>query len=673
MIDQNSQFFATLTKVGEAKQANADALGIAWKLTQMGVGDAGGTDPIPSSLQTKLINERRRAPLNQLSIDPQNPSILIAEQVIPADVGGFWVREIGLYDADNDLVAVANCAPSFKPILSQGSGRTQIVRMNFVVKSANNVELKIDPSVVLATRAYVDDMKSWFYSKWVAATEKVAGVLAIATQFQTDAGNDDATAVTPKKLSAWFGTKWLPATEAASGVLPIATQTEVLAGFGDSAVVTPKKLTAKLTSMVATQAETNGGEDGTKFVTPVKLATWFGTKWLTATEATSGVLPIATQTEVLSGFGDSAVVTPKKLTAKLTSMVATQAETNGGEDGTKFVTPVKLATWFGTKWLTATEATSGVLPIATQTEVLSGFGDSAVVTPKKLTAKLTNMAATQAETNGGEDGTKFVTPLRLSTWFGTKWLTATEATSGVLPIATQTEVNSGFGDSSVVTPLKLAAWFLSKWLPATEAASGVLPIATQTEVLSGFGDSAVVTPKKLSTKLTAMVATQLETNAGEDGSKFITPLKLAAWFGTKWLTATEATSGVLPIAKQVEVDSGFGDSSVVTPKKLRLGFQFIIGVNGAIVFPTWLGGFVLQWGAVTLGDAGVTTISFPIKFPSQRLATWSAINANISSWANTVPGTGTAGGTDPLVNMAVSYNDNGGVTSVSVGWFAIGK
>ncbi|WP_238348859.1 phage tail protein [Pseudomonas lactis] len=531
MIDQNSQFFATLTKVGEAKQANADALGIAWKLTQMGVGDAGGTDPIPSSLQTKLINERRRAPLNQLSIDPQNPSILIAEQVIPADVGGFWVREIGLYDADNDLVAVANCAPSFKPILSQGSGRTQIVRMNFVVKSANNVELKIDPSVVLATRAYVDDMKAWFYSKWVAATEKVVGVLAIATQLQTDAGNDDATAVTPKKLSAWFGTKWLPATEAASGVLPIATQTEVLSGFGDSAVVTPKKLTAKLTSMVATQAETNGGEDGTKFVTP----------------------------------------------------------------------------------------------------------------------------------------------LRLATWFGTKWLTATEAASGVLPIATQAEVNSGFGDSSVVTPLKLAAWFVSKWLPATEAVSGVLPIATQTEVLSGFGDSAVVTPKKLSTKFTAMVATQLETNAGEDGSKFITPLKLAAWFGTKWLTATEATSGVLPIAKQVEVDSGFGDSSVVTPKKLRLGFQFIIGVNGAIVFPTWLGGFVLQWGAVSLSDAGVATVTFPIKFPSQRLATWSALNANISTWANTVPATGTAGGTDPLVNMVVSYNDNGGVATVSVGWFAIGK
>ena len=156
MIDLNSQFFAILTKVGEAKQANADALGIPWNISQMGVGDANDTDPIPDRLQTKLINERRRAPLNQLMIDPLNASVLIAEQVIPADVGGWWVREIGLYDSDGDLIAVANCAPSYKPLMSQGSGRTQIVRMNFVISSITNVVLKIDPAIVLATRDYVD-------------------------------------------------------------------------------------------------------------------------------------------------------------------------------------------------------------------------------------------------------------------------------------------------------------------------------------------------------------------------------------------------------------------------------------------------------------------------------------------------------------------------------------
>ncbi|AZC31530.1 Phage tail fiber protein [Pseudomonas chlororaphis subsp. piscium] len=155
MIDANSQFFAILTNVGMAKQANADALGIPWKITDMGVGDANDTDPIPSAAQTRLINEWRRRPLNQLRVDPVNPAVIIAEQIIPADEGGHWIREIGLYDADGDLVAVANCAPSFKPVLSQGSGRTQVVRMNFIVSSTGNITLKIDPAVVLATRDWV--------------------------------------------------------------------------------------------------------------------------------------------------------------------------------------------------------------------------------------------------------------------------------------------------------------------------------------------------------------------------------------------------------------------------------------------------------------------------------------------------------------------------------------
>ena len=156
MIDANSQFFAILTNVGMAKQANADALGLPWKFTEMGVGDANNTDPIPSAAQTTLINEWRRRPLNQVRVDPVNPAVIIAEQIIPADEGGHWIREIGLYDADGDLVAVANCAPSFKPVLSQGSGRTQVVRMNFIVSNTGSITLKIDPAVVLATREYVD-------------------------------------------------------------------------------------------------------------------------------------------------------------------------------------------------------------------------------------------------------------------------------------------------------------------------------------------------------------------------------------------------------------------------------------------------------------------------------------------------------------------------------------
>lgn len=163
MVDQNSQFYAILTKVGAAKQANADALGIPWTITQMAVGDGnpGNVEspalPLPTETWTALLNEWRRAPLNQLKVDPSDSSIIVAEQVIPADVGGRWIREIGLYDSDGDLVAVANCAPTYKPLLSQGSGRTQVVRLNLIVSSSSNVQLKIDPSVVLATREWVTE------------------------------------------------------------------------------------------------------------------------------------------------------------------------------------------------------------------------------------------------------------------------------------------------------------------------------------------------------------------------------------------------------------------------------------------------------------------------------------------------------------------------------------
>ncbi|EEQ09916.1 Phage-related tail fiber protein [Yersinia mollaretii ATCC 43969] len=123
----------------------------------MAVGDGGGTLPTPIPAQTKLVNEQRRAALNMLTIDPINTSQIIAEQVIPETEGGWWIREIGLLDKDGDLIAIANCAETYKPQLQEGSGRTQTIRMILIVSSTAAVTLKIDPSVVLATRKYADD------------------------------------------------------------------------------------------------------------------------------------------------------------------------------------------------------------------------------------------------------------------------------------------------------------------------------------------------------------------------------------------------------------------------------------------------------------------------------------------------------------------------------------
>ncbi|EDS2089704.1 phage tail protein [Salmonella enterica] len=151
------KYYAILTNQGAARLANATMLGSKLNLTQMAVGDANGVLPTPDAAQTKLINQKRIAPLNLLSIDPNNQSQIIAEQIIPENEGGFWIREIGLYDDEGVLIAVANCPETYKPQLQEGSGRTQTIRMILVVTNTEAITLKIDPSVVLATRKYVDD------------------------------------------------------------------------------------------------------------------------------------------------------------------------------------------------------------------------------------------------------------------------------------------------------------------------------------------------------------------------------------------------------------------------------------------------------------------------------------------------------------------------------------
>ncbi|MGL4270140.1 MAG: phage tail protein [Plesiomonas sp.] len=155
-----AKYFAILTNLGAGKLANAAALGTKLEMTHIAVGDGGGVsapEPTPDPAMTDLLGEKRRAAINSLSIDPLNPNQIIVEQVIPETDGGFWIREIGLFDKAGTLIAYSNCAGSYKPQLQEGSGRALVIRMLLIVSSTAAVSLKIDPSVVLATRKYVDD------------------------------------------------------------------------------------------------------------------------------------------------------------------------------------------------------------------------------------------------------------------------------------------------------------------------------------------------------------------------------------------------------------------------------------------------------------------------------------------------------------------------------------
>lgn len=154
-----AKYFSILTNLGAGKLANAAALGTKLEMTHIAVGDGGGVsapEPTPDPAMTDLLGEKRRAAINSLSIDPLNPNQIIVEQVIPETDGGFWIREIGLFDKAGTLIAYSNCAGSYKPQLQEGSGRALVIRMILIVSSTEAVSLKIDPSVVLATRKYVD-------------------------------------------------------------------------------------------------------------------------------------------------------------------------------------------------------------------------------------------------------------------------------------------------------------------------------------------------------------------------------------------------------------------------------------------------------------------------------------------------------------------------------------
>ncbi|MBY0714910.1 MULTISPECIES: phage tail protein [unclassified Escherichia] len=215
----STKFYTLLTDIGAAKLASAAALGVPLKITHMAVGDGGGVLPTPDAKQTALINEKRRAALNMLYIDPQNSSQIIAEQVIPENEGGWWIREVGLFDESGALIAVGNCPESYKPQLAEGSGRTQTVRMVLITSSTDNITLKIDPAVVLATRKYVDDKA---LELKVYADDQMAKHLAAP---------DPHSQYAPKASPTFTGTPKAPTPAAGNNTTQVATTAFVQAAL----------------------------------------------------------------------------------------------------------------------------------------------------------------------------------------------------------------------------------------------------------------------------------------------------------------------------------------------------------------------------------------------------------------------------------------------------------
>ncbi|EFG9330512.1 phage tail protein [Escherichia coli] len=154
----STKFKTVITTAGAAKLAAATVPGgKKVNLSAMAVGDGNGKLPVPDAGQTKLVREVWRHALNKVSVDNKNKNYIVAELVVPPEVGGFWMRELGLYDDAGTLIAVSNMAESYKPELAEGSGRAQTCRMVIIISNVASVELSIDASTVMATQDYVDD------------------------------------------------------------------------------------------------------------------------------------------------------------------------------------------------------------------------------------------------------------------------------------------------------------------------------------------------------------------------------------------------------------------------------------------------------------------------------------------------------------------------------------
>jgi len=256
--------WAFSVKAGAIKLAAATVPnGKKVNFTAMAVGDGGGTLPVPDPNQTKLVKEVWRHALNKISQDRKNKNYVVAELLIPPETGGFWMRELGLYDDTGTLIAVGNMAESYKPALAEGSGRAQTVRMVIMVSDIESVELTIDTSTVMATQDYVDDKLAEHEQsrRHPDATLSAKGFTQLSSA--TDSASESV-AATPKAVKAAYDLakgKYTAqdATTAQKGIVQLSSATD---STSESVAATPKAVKAaydlakgKYTAQDATTAQ----------------------------------------------------------------------------------------------------------------------------------------------------------------------------------------------------------------------------------------------------------------------------------------------------------------------------------------------------------------------------------------------------------------------------------
>ncbi|MCX1297006.1 phage tail protein, partial [Escherichia coli] len=246
MSTTTRKFKTIITDTGTKKLAQAAAPdGKPVRLTHMAVGDGGGTLPTPDSKQTRLVHEVWRHTVNRVILDATHQNRIIAELVIPPETGGFWIREIGVFDEHGDLIAVGNTAESYKPAVAEGSGRAQTFRTILTVSSTATVALTVDNTMVMATVDYVDDkLKEHEQSRrHPDASLTAKGFVQLSSATNSDS---ETLAATPKAVKAAYDLangKYTAqdATTARKGIVQLSSATN---STSETLAATPKAVKA---------------------------------------------------------------------------------------------------------------------------------------------------------------------------------------------------------------------------------------------------------------------------------------------------------------------------------------------------------------------------------------------------------------------------------------------
>lgn len=609
MANATSQFGGFLTSVGIAQQANSAALGLPWSITHMLIGDAGGDpsqapDPTPKATQTALVRQVYRAQLNALYKSPADPAVLVAELVLPPEIGGWWIRELALEDAAGNFIAVASPAPSYKPLLTQGSGRTQTIRMHVVFGNVANISLKIDPSIVLATRDYVDKARE-------------AAELYVRNQLKahTDAANPHPQYLRRADVAKDAGPlAWLGAAGGTADalVLSLSSNETGLAAYAagqrfqfKASAANTGAVTAKIGGLAAVAVK-KAGRDGLTDLAAgdIRAGGLYDLNYDgTFFQLGGGV-----------GSGDS-VPLGTILSFPMGTVPPGFLELDGSLQSV--ATYPDLAAYLGTYYNKAGDPAGYFRVPETRGEFLRGWdhgrgvdagraiGSDQLDALQNITGAFTNRATDQV---AGDIG----------------------GLSGAFK----------YGPEGVVGGIKVVS-------------STTKPLGTVQFDASQVARTASETRGRNLAVMWCIKAWSAPVNQGS-----IDVAALAATLSQ----ATEAKLGIARVATQAQVEGGESDEVIVTPKKLRWGLQFLAAGNGYLILPSWLGGFILQWGVKSMVANTPTAVSFPIPFVSAVFS----VQVQTAAAATPAGSIGMGGSTLSGCTALSSINCN-------ASWFAIGR